>query len=88
MSLELTEEERWLIRTRSQGGSTQALDLVPVVYKLMAGKMKAEFWRDHQLSNRMECQICGTEREPRHNWTDDQWLEAAKKKLIEKGSAK
>jgi len=69
MSLELTDEERALVRADSLDYREEVLRLV--ILKLQAEKMKAEFWQ-----NKWNAVI-----EDRHTWTDEQWLEAAKAEL-------
>lgn len=55
-----------------------------------AGRLKAEFERDHHFveyvmgelnDGDLHCIICGANADPRHNYTDEQWLEAARKEL-------
>jgi len=90
MSLELTDEERALIvhwqDTEPGWKMARAINVAffTIIHKLQAGKMKAEFYQDHTDgtyagSGLPACRCKRTD--PRHTYTDEQWLEAAKKEL-------
>ena len=92
MSLELTDEERaYIAEYIEQFFDTPGVG--PIILKLQAGKMKAEFRAGpHHLKVRGLQYICpqcetnaidsGKDRntlDPRHTWTDQEWMEAARK---------
>lgn len=76
MTLEFTDEERGFIQQMMESGASFLVHtprrFVPILLKLQAGKMKAEFAVDHAPIK------IGGMVDPRVTWTDDQWLEAAK----------
>lgn len=86
MSLELTDEEICAARIErdhaEKQGSPFDLCLISALFKLQAGKMKAEFYTKHDfLEIPMLCCDCCLvldKDDPRHTWKDEQWLEAAK----------
>jgi len=89
MNLELTDKERALLRNTREQFVLQGAYLIPqllsIIHKLQAGKMKAEFAVDHGdchefIDGHWECLDGLTD--PRHTWTVEQWLEAAKDELI------
>jgi len=96
VSLELTDEERALVerwQTYAEHGSDLRIAL-SAIYKLQAGKMKAEFYKEHEYlgpvpTDDAVCSTCWLTREdgtdPRHTWTDEQWLEAAKEHFSKEG---
>jgi len=73
VTLELTDEERAFLRRWPANECTYhpALKLaIPIIHKLQAQAMRAEFYRDHS-----------DHRDERHTWTPAQWLAAAKDEL-------
>ena len=81
MSLELTDEERSLVALPENATLPRERRLVAIILKTQAGKMKAEFRLEYHASvyyNR-NCD------DPRHTWTDEQWLEAAQAELSREG---
>jgi len=76
-SLELTEEERALVKDKTVIGASHEFGvMLRVIQK--AGKMKAE-WNRLPLIKRLELAS-----DNRHDdWTDEQWLEAAEGALAD-----
>lgn len=78
-TLELSDEERAYIKTYPH------CDKV-IVHKLQGARLKAVFWRDHNespgIDGETDCDICYWSKpptlDPRHKYTDEQWLEAGK----------
>jgi len=88
MSLELTDEERALVdqvRRKVNAAlfglyATQEFAvMLTAILKTQAAKMKAEFRLEYYalVYDNRNCD------DPRHTWTDDQWLEAAKQALTD-----
>jgi len=83
--LELTDGERATIRNVRHGWEGGAapqefVDLIAIIHKLQAGKMKAEWQYGHRncvetKDGTILCTVGGGVN--RHTWTDEQWLEAA-----------
>jgi len=90
MTLELTAEEMALLKEWREW-SLDDRGLV-IIHKLQAQVMKASFQLKHvncdywttvwNLTTKAEVWIC-EEKIRRHTWTDEQWLEAAKKELTD-----
>ena len=93
MTLDLTDGERrackaWL--ATDEGWRIGAFG--HAILKTQAGKMKAEFKLEHYVAKPVKfvvysiCVVCPKDGlDPRHNWTDEQWLEAAKAELSREG---
>jgi len=92
MSLELTDKEREYIK-EFIATYFDTPGIGAIIYKLQAAKNKAEFWRDHTDYPDIDedrvrgCDVCNWAEpyslDPRHDYTDKQWLEAAKKELAD-----
>jgi len=91
MSLELTDEERAFVRN---GIKVNIFPWSTIILKLQAGKMKAEFCIEHDscwidTEGDWACEEGDDNKiDPRHSWTNEQWLEAAKKKLADTEESK
>jgi len=91
MNLELTDEERALVRFHLEKGQhgIQLEEIDVIILKLQGGKMKAEYRLQHRMTpdiaGQLYCDGCpglqDTCQDPRHNYTDEQWLEAAPAEL-------
>jgi len=85
MNLILTVEEKNWIQMNREIDRHNAYLFGSIVSKLQAGKTKAEFYVDHQFPGGQYCQICQPEKkgklDPRHRWTEEQWLAEADKEL-------
>jgi len=94
VTLELTDEERATIRNVRDGWEGGAAPqefvyLVAIIHKLQAGKMKAEFTINHVFMPRNMTMVCARcmngPKDPCHNYTDEQWLEAARAEFSKEG---
>jgi len=93
-ALELTEEERMLVIELTHSLASRICitprHYLTIIHKLQAAKNKAEFWKDHNedpgCDGTRDCDICYwvipfPGNDPRHDYTDEQWIEDAKKEL-------
>jgi len=87
--LELTGRELTAVKEFLADSSCECEPFRRTIYKLQGAKLKAEFWRDHTeypgIDGDKDCDICYWVEpftlDPRHRYTDDQWLEAGKDDL-------
>ena len=98
MTLDLTDEERALVNKtvaiamcKSTPTST-ALQFITILLKTQAGKMKAEFYIEHDscwidAKGDWVCEGCCDDNaiDPRHIYNDEQWLKAAKEHFSREG---
>lgn len=92
---EYREAWRWLMHARDYLHGAVNADMMQraadALVWALAGWMRSEFEREHGLKRSMDgnylplCNRCGRESnfDPRHAWTDDQWLAAARARLGE-----
>ena len=65
--------------------SKDIFKLADLAVFLLAGWMRSEFYHIH-AQHELNCRVfeCHTKADPRHTWTDDQWLAAARARLEER----
>jgi len=88
MSLELTDEERALVKDKTViGAAHEFAVMLTIILKLQARVMRLGFYADHPQRldehNRLYCGPCAAANkpDPRHTWTDEQWMDAAQAEL-------